>query len=142
MKLIREILLDAAREIVEGRVKLPTVRTVPWRERVLKPKAMEETPSFAAPAARPLSERTQVKKDTGHAVLAELMAAYEATFPGDFTCHDFSDYARTQGFVRQIQTFRNVLKAANGAGRIVCAGTVPTWRHNAAVIYRFAAEPQ
>ena len=62
MSLVRELTSNPARDIVEGRLKLPTVRTAPLRERKLKPRPVCPTGAEESPAANPAACRATVER--------------------------------------------------------------------------------
>lgn len=94
MKLVREILGNPARDIVEGRTRLVTVQTIPVCvfECVAAPVEVRVLPELVPPPGR---NRTL----TGGLALWAAMDLFRQSSPGDFTSVQCADFMTAAGWV-------------------------------------------
>ena len=149
MRTLCELTENPARDIVEGRVQLPTVATVPWHDTYVAPEptaaqrvdadlarmfqaAAQAVPS--APKARPAS--------TGRP-LREAMDIFRASNPGEFTSEQCAAFCLALGWHVQsvIQGVNYRLNHMARRGVVARVGMINA-RHGRQVIWRFTSKAE
>ena len=121
MILIREILLDAAREIVEGRRTLPTVRTVPY----VASRPVARAPVVEEPAPVPGEEHRDRRCGYKHSAIRihDLVVRYRDQNPGKFTSAECATWCQSHGYENgALASTRTKLRALKVAGVVKYAG--------------------